>query len=175
MDQSELADLLVDLQDAQLIEAEEVETIIEVDHQENNESSDDPGECTSEEESTQEVPELTSDKEGRPMWSTREPEQYDPSTGESYIQLESCHNITSPTPTMNLEYSESESKLIACLLTRLKAQCHGQQFMLTRGLKEFTNKGVSAAKEELEKMHSRRCFRAIAVKELTRQEKIRAQ
>ena len=47
--------------------------------------------------------------------------------------------------------------------------------MLTRGRKEFADKGVSAAKEELEQMHSRGCFRAIAVKELTRQEKVWAQ
>ena len=47
--------------------------------------------------------------------------------------------------------------------------------MLPRGLKEFADKGVSAAKEELGKMHSCGCFRAIVVKELTRQEKVRAQ
>ena len=47
--------------------------------------------------------------------------------------------------------------------------------MLSRGLKEFPLKGVDAAKEELKQMHSRGCFKAIAVKELTRQEKVRAQ
>ena len=47
--------------------------------------------------------------------------------------------------------------------------------MLPRGLKELTGKGVSAAKEELEQMHSCGCFRAIVVKELMRQDKVRAQ
>ena len=60
-------------------------------------------------------------------------------------------------------------KIVAVLLTRIKAQCHGQQFMFPRGLKEFTDKGVSVAKEELGQMHSRGCFRAIVVKELMQQ------
>ena len=47
--------------------------------------------------------------------------------------------------------------------------------MLKRGLTEFPIKGVPAAKEELTQMHDRRCFKAIAVAELTRQERVRAQ
>ena len=46
--------------------------------------------------------------------------------------------------------------------------------MLKRGLKEFMHEGKDAAKCELSQMHQRRCYRAIAVKELTRQERQRA-
>ena len=47
--------------------------------------------------------------------------------------------------------------------------------MLKRGLKEFPIKGAPAAKEELTQMHDRKCFKAIAVAELTCQEQVRAQ
>ena len=79
-----------------------------------------------------------------------------------------CHNIVSQTATATLDYSEDEAKTVAVLLTRLKHQSHGQQFMLSRGIKEFPLKGVDSAKEELQQMHSRGCFKAIAVKELMR-------
>ena len=94
------------------------------------------------------------------------------------MKVETCHNITSATAksaTATLDYSEAEAKTVAVLLTHLKYQSHGQQFMLSRGLKEFPLQGVDAAKEELQQMHSRSCFKAIAVNELTRQERVRAQ
>lgn len=47
--------------------------------------------------------------------------------------------------------------------------------MLTRGAKEVTDKGVSAAKQKLEQMHSRGYFQAIAGYELTHQEKVQEQ
>lgn len=43
--------------------------------------------------------------------------------------------------------------------------------MLKRGFKEFSAEGKEAAKCELSKMHKRTCYRAIAVKELTRHER----
>ena len=54
-------------------------------------------------------------------------------------------------------------------------ECFAQKFMFAKGLKEFGSKGPPACKAELKQMHQRLCFKAIAVAELTRQERIRAQ
>ena len=123
------------------------------------------------------VPELASDEEGRPIRSSREPERYDPSTGCSCAQMEACHNIAkqSNEPKVTLDYTEEEVQVVASIITQLKAKCNAQQYMLKRGLKEFPIKGAPAAKEELMQMHDRKCFKAIAVAELTRQERVRAQ
>ena len=53
--------------------------------------------------------------------------------------------------------------------------CHTQMHMLKKGLKVFKEKGVRAAKAEVGQMHHRTCFRVLAVKELTRRERARAQ
>ena len=68
---------------------------------------------------SEELPDLTSDEEGRPMWSTWSPERYDPSTGESYAhtKVEICHNIVSQTVTATLEYEEDDAKIVVVLLT----------------------------------------------------------
>ena len=47
--------------------------------------------------------------------------------------------------------------------------------MLGKGLKEFGDEGITGTKAELKQMVRRTCFKAIAVAELTRQERIRAQ
>ena len=47
-------------------------------------------------------------------------------------------------------------------------------FILPKAVKEFGTQGVHAAKKEVKQLHERRGFRAIAVAELTRQEKQRA-
>ena len=48
-------------------------------------------------------------------------------------------------------------------------------FNLKKGLQEFKAEGVSTAKKELSQMHSRVGFKAVAVAELTRLERQRAQ
>ena len=48
-------------------------------------------------------------------------------------------------------------------------------YMLNKSLKIFKHKGASAAKAEVGQMHNRTCFRALAVKELSRREQERAQ
>lgn len=61
---------------ASLTKAEVAEDIVETDHHTDNKSQDDVSECEPEDESgTEEVPDLTSDEEGWPMRSTREPER----------------------------------------------------------------------------------------------------
>ena len=124
-----------------------------------------------------EVPDLTSDEEGRPMRNLCEPERYDPSTGRSYAQMEACHNIMkqSSEPKVTLDYTEEEVQVVANIITQLKAKCNAQQYMLKRGLQEVPIKGAPAAKEELTQMHERKCFKVIGVAELTRQKWVRAQ
>ena len=78
-----------------------------------------------------------------------------------------------------MTYDDYETKIVALLLNQMREECqvqvHSQQFGLRRGLKEFGAEGVKACKEELRQMHSRVGFKAVAVAELTRQERIRAQ
>ena len=76
----------------------------------------------------------------------------------------------------DLTYGGIETKIVALLLNRMREECrmevHLQQYYLCHGLKEFGEEGVKACKEELGQMHSRVGFRAVAVAELTRQERI---
>ena len=55
-----------------------------------------------------------------------------------------------------------------------QAVCHAQMHMLDKGLKVFKEKGVKVAKAEVGQMHDHTCFKALAVKELTRRERERA-
>ena len=106
--------------------------------------------------------------------TNRTPARYNPSSGESYIQ--SCHNIVAQVKGKErcLEYNDSETQFVAHVLTKFK-ECYAQQYMLGKGLKEFVKEGPPAVKSELDQMHRRRCFKAVAVAELTRLERIRAQ
>ena len=65
--------------------------------------------------------------------------------------------------------------MVANILYAIKAKCHGQLLNLRQGLQEFGAEGVAGAKAELSQMHDRAGFRAIAVAELTRRERKRAQ
>ena len=47
-------------------------------------------------------------------------------------------------------------------------------FILQKGLSKFGEEGVAAAKKECSQMHSRVCFKAIAVNKLTQLERRRA-
>ena len=53
-------------------------------------------------------------------------------------------------------------------------ECHSQLLILPKAIKIYGQEGVGAAKKEVKQMHERKGFRAIAVEELTRQEKERA-
>lgn len=57
----------------------------------------------------------------------------------------------------------------------LRGKCFVQQFNLRKGLKEFGDEGVNSSKAELQQMHERMCWRAVAVKDLTIKERMRAQ
>ena len=75
----------------------------------------------------------------------------------------------------SLEYGEHETKFVAHLILKIQKDCHEQQFILGKGLKEFKEEAPPAVKVELKQMHQRTCFRAITVAELTRIERQWAQ
>ena len=56
----------------------------------------------------------------------------------------------------------------------LIVKCHQQMYMLPKAIQKFCSEGVQAAKDEIWQLHNRSCFKALAVKELTRLEKERA-
>ena len=127
IDQSELADLLEESRLAEAVDEDVPEPeIAEINDDEESGSDEDLSICEHDGSVSEEVPDLTSDEEGRPMRTTRTPERYDPSTGESYAQTtkELCHNIISQTATATLQYDEDDAKIFAIVLSQLK-QSHG--------------------------------------------------
>ena len=70
-----------------------------------------------------------------------------------------------------LDYAEHEAGVVGGFLLK---HCFGQMHIMQKGIKVFGERGVSAAKEELKQLHDRTCWRAIAVRELARQERERA-
>ena len=64
---------------------------------------------------------------------------------------------------------------MAAIITVIKQKCNLQQFNLRKGLQEFKVEGEIACKKELSQMHTRVGFKALAVQELTRLERQRAQ
>ena len=89
----------------------------------------------------------------------------------NYIRVvQEVHNIrTSAKDEDGLKYIPGEEKVVA------QALCHAQLYILQKGIKIFGERGTQAAKSEVKQLHDRVGFRALAVKELTRQERERAQ
>ena len=90
-----------------------------------------------------------------------------------------ANNIESQIGDDTLVYEAGETSIIGHTLKKYtslcKGVCHSQMHMLNKGLKVFKEKGVNAAKAEVDQMHSCTCFRARAVKELSHRERMRAQ
>ena len=105
------------------------------------------------------------------------PDRYNPSLGSSYSAKHKCHHIITQSHPLErtLNYEESEVKVVASIITQLKERSNAQLFNLRKGIKEFAAEGVVAAKNELTQMHERVDFKAIAVAELSRRERLRAQ
>lgn len=59
-------------------------------------------------------------------------------------------------------YDESKKYFVAHMLTKYRS-CYAQQFMIGKDPKEFVTKGTPAVKSELDQMHERKCFKAVAV------------
>ena len=69
------------------------------------------------------------------------------------------------------DYQDAEAGILARIITH---ECHQQMFMMPKAVKIFGGEGVKAAKDEVWQLHTRGCFKALAVKELTRLKKERA-
>ena len=54
-------------------------------------------------------------------------------------------------------------------------QSYSQQYQLGKGLKKFGEKGHKASSSELEQLHHRKCFYPVSVKDMTRNERLKAQ
>ena len=117
------------------------------------------------------IPDFVPEPEGRPSRNVGPPKMYDPSSGRSYAQLVESHNLVkSEESVCTLKYEEVETKVVANLIAPYSKQFNGQHLMLKKGLKKFPSEGKPAAKKEINQMHERKCFKAIAVSELTRRE-----
>ena len=51
----------------------------------------------------------------------------------------------------------------------------GQQYMLEKGLKKFGDKGIESTKKEIGQLHDRKLFRPVHVKDITSNERRKAQ
>ena len=94
----------------------------------------------------------------------------------SYHQVELCHNITTSDHSADrtLTYSAQETGVVAQALINLHYN-FSQLSNFRKGVAEFREEGVLACKKELDQMHRRTFWCSIAVKELSRREKKRAQ
>ena len=170
------------------------EAVSDLDGGDINDEDSSLGNCDEEDREESLEPSLMSESliNERPTRERSAPARLNPATGKNYHQAaksatdrfvkrycevlknkEMVHNITAQVQCKEetLEYEEHESQMLAVYIDAL---CHNQQFILPKAIKEFGQDGIAAAKSELKQMHDRTCFRAMAVAELTRQEKERA-
>ena len=118
------------------------------------------------------IKEVPQDSKGRNSAKALSQEEEENNFVEAYCHLlkakESRHNIRSQVVAeeKSLDYVDAEAQYLA--------QCFTQMLILPKAVKEFGTQGVQAAKKEVKQLHERKGFRAIAVEELTRQEKQRA-
>ena len=75
----------------------------------------------------------------------------------------------------SLQYKSHKAAVLSNFISSIPESSHAQMYILQKGIKKFGAKGVKAAKEELRQIHDQVCFRALAVKALTRRERHRAQ
>ena len=54
-------------------------------------------------------------------------------------------------------------------------QSYNQQYHFGKGLKKFGEKGHKVSSSELEQLHQRKCFYPVSVKDMTRNERMKAQ
>ena len=99
--------------------------------------------------------------------------------------LEYCHNLTAQVPSDpqdELQYEHEHACFLARLIDDLnngvavvtQSECHGQQYILQKGLKVFGDKGKAASTKEVDQLINRGCFEPVSVKEMTPAERKRA-
>ena len=60
-------------------------------------------------------------------------------------------------------------------MTDVDYKSFSQQYQLGKGLKLFGERGHKASSSELEQLHHRKCFHPVSVKDMTRNERMKAQ
>ena len=128
IDQSKIADLLEEIitskptiHDKHVV-VKEVSNSKEVQKDEEENIIGSPNQVNREE---REIPELTSEEEGRLMRLFQPPERYNPSSGSSYLQVDACHNIVKQsTSYKNLQYKEIKARVVANIIHHLHARCN---------------------------------------------------
>ena len=79
------------------------------------------------------------------------------------------------------EYTNLEGMILAMFMVRFHEfadvgyKSFSQQYQLGKGLKMFGEKGHKASSSELEQLHHRKCFYPVSVKDMTRNERLKAQ
>ena len=79
------------------------------------------------------------------------------------------------------EYTNLEDIILAISIVRFNEfvdvgyQSYSQQYQLGKGLKKVLEKGHKASSSELEQLHHRKCFYPVSVKDMTRNERLKAQ
>jgi hypothetical protein len=98
--------------------------------------------------------------------------------------LEYCHNLigqTHPNSDLDREYTQEEAFILAQYMVHFNAEIMSQghsftqQYMLNKGLKIFGECGAAAASKEMDQLHQRNCFTPISIKDLSPEEKRKAQ
>ena len=80
-----------------------------------------------------------------------------------------------------IEYTNLEGIILAMFMEKFNenvaigCQSYSQQYQLGKGLKKFGEKGHKASSSELEQLHHRKCFYPVSVKDMTRNERMKAQ
>ena len=164
-----------------------------VNENENNDNNAQPEEVETDEESNEERqtrtrnrPEtFTYERMGQTHQQTKN-EKKDPKfSDELFEQIEQCHNLMTSEGSDTVEYNPDLAQIIGQIMVDINSsvtrrgldivETFAQQYMLERGLKKFGNEGEKATYKEMEQLHKRRCFTPISVKELTKEEKKKAQ
>ena len=197
IDEKEIDDLLQDEeeQDAQLQEQQPTEDVnanpteSEEEQQQDQQDEDDQIDALlnneEEEEQLEEPRRSTRIREPREKWTYTSPGTGVSTTASEYYQsiqdyrIEEAHNLFHTAEQVN-EYDPEDAMLIARLIGDINhhyfsGEQHSQQYILEKGLKKFGKRGEDATLKEVRQLHSRRCFQPTLVKNLTNNERKKAQ
>ena len=106
------------------------------------------------------------------------------SNEEVQKDLEYSHNImyqSRSEANMTIEYNHYQAIAMARLINEfrervnIKGYSYAQQYILNKGLKMFGNRGKKALMTELDQLYRRNCFTPVSIKDMSMEERQRAQ
>ena len=95
---------------------------------------------------------------------TRERNEPDRCTYHQKTELEHKQNLYQQAVSKNdkIEYREDEALVVARFLEDIRQKyLFGQQYMLEKGIKKFSDRGIKSTEKEIGQLHNRECFRPI--------------